>query len=106
MIEDEPDGGYKVDSWYTSDIFKEPVDDSDSYDEWKSAMENKQEGSKEWKCYIESKRILYVRLVKSETEPVENPEQNPTNLVLHENELSHQFGCSRCPTMEFWCREL
>ena len=94
MIEDEPDGGYKVDSWYTSDIFKEPVNDTDSYDEWKSAMENKQEGSKNGSVTLNPKETLYVRLVKSETEPVENPEQNPTNLVLHENELSHQFGLS------------
>ena len=41
VIEDEPDGGYKVDSWYTSDIFKEPVNDTDSYDEWKSAYRNR-----------------------------------------------------------------
>ena len=94
VIEDEPDGGYKVDSWYTSDIFKEPVNDTDSYDEWKSAMENKQEGSKNGSVTLNPKETLYVRLVKSETEPVENPEQNPTNLVLHENELSHQFGLS------------
>lgn len=94
VIEDEPDGGYKVDSWYTSDIFKEPVNDTDSYDEWKSAMENKQEGSKNGSVTLNPKETLYVRLVKSETEPVENPEQNPTNLVLHENEISHQFGLS------------
>ena len=94
VIEDEPDGGYKVDSWYTSDIFKEPVNDTDSYDEWKSAMENKQEGSKNGSVTLNPKETLYVRLVKSETEPVENPEQTPTNLVLHENELSHQFGLS------------
>lgn len=94
VIEDEPDGGYKVDSWYTSDIFKEPVNDTDSYDKWKSAMENKQEGSKNGSVTLNPKETLYVRLVKSETEPVENPEQNPTNLVLHENELSHQFGLS------------
>lgn len=94
VIEDETDGGYKVDSWYTSDIFKEPVNDTDSYDEWKSAMENKQEGSKNGSVTLNPKETLYVRLVKSETEPVENPEQNPTNLVLHENELSHQFGLS------------
>lgn len=94
VIEDEPDGGYKVDSWYTSDIFKEPVNDTDSYDEWKSAMENKQEGSKNGSVTLNPKETLYVRLVKSETEPVENPEQNPTDLVLHENELSHQFGLS------------
>lgn len=94
VIEDEPDGGYKVDSWYTSDIFKEPVNDTDSYDEWKSAMENKQEGSKNGSDTLNPKETLYVRLVKSETEPVENPEQTPTNLVLHENELSHQFGLS------------
>lgn len=94
VIEDEPDGGYKVDSWYTSDIFKEPVNDTDSYDEWKSAMENKQEGSKNGSVTLNPKETLYVRLVKSETEPVENPEQNPTGLVLHENEISHQFGLS------------
>lgn len=94
VIEDEPDGGYKVDSWYTSDIFKEPVNDTDSYDEWKSAMENKQEGSKNGSVTLNPKETLYVRLVKSETEPVENPEQNPTNLVLHENEISHQFKLS------------
>lgn len=94
VIEDEPDGGYKVDSWYTSDIFKEPVNDTDSYDEWKSEMENKQEGSKNGSVTLNPKETLYVRLVKSETGPVENPEQNPTNLVLHENELSHQFGLS------------
>ena len=94
VIEDEPDGGYKVDSWYTSDIFKEPVNDTDSYDEWKSTMENKQEGSKNGSVTLNPKETLYVRLVKSETEPVENPEQNPTDLVLHENELSHQFGLS------------
>lgn len=94
VIEDEPDGGYKVDSWYTSDIFKEPVNDTDSYDEWKSTMENKQEGSKNGSVTLNPKETLYVRLVKSETEPVENPEQNPTGLVLHENEISHQFGLS------------
>lgn len=94
VIEDEPDGGYKVDSWYTSDIFKEPVNDTDSYDEWKSAMENKQEGSKNGSVTLNPKETLYVRLVKSETEPVKNPDQTPTNLVLHENELSHQFGLS------------
>lgn len=94
VIEDETDGGYKVDSWYTSDVFKEPVNDTDSYDEWKSAMENKQEGSKNGSVTLNPKETLYVRLVKSETEPVENPEQNSTNLVLHENELSHQFGLS------------
>lgn len=94
VIEDETDGGYKVDSWYTSDIFKEPVNDTDSYDEWKSAMKNEQEGSKNGSVTLNPKETLYVRLVKSETEPVENPEQNPTNLVLHENELSHQFGLS------------
>lgn len=94
VIEDEPDGGYKVDSWYTSDIFKEPVNDTDSYDEWKSTMENKQEGSKNGSVTLNPKETLYVRLVKSETEPVENPDQNPTGLVLHENEISHQFGLS------------
>lgn len=92
VIEDEPDGGYKVDSWYTSDTFKEPVNDTDSYDEWKSAMENKQEGSKNGSVTLNPKETLYVRLVKSETEPVENPEQNPTGLILAENEISHQFG--------------
>ena len=168
----ENEEGYKVDSWFTSNEFKQPVSDTDSYDDCKNSIPNKQTGtSATGMVQLEKEDTLYLRLVKQPevtkiyesngatdkvvvdnnprfeggslivttpdegynyVEGVESPEnadpdswqdvpagnstidtripvkdttkeifihyQKPdvaaTGLVLHENELSHQFGLS------------
>lgn len=62
-LEDEE--GYKIDSWYTSSIFKEPTNKNDSYDNWKSSMENKQAGNKTGNVILSQGETLYLRLVEA-----------------------------------------
>lgn len=62
-LEDEE--GYKVDNWFTSSTFKEPKNKSDSYDNWKASIENKQTGDKTGVVKIDKKETLYLRLVES-----------------------------------------
>lgn len=62
-LEDEE--GYKIDSWYTSSTFKEPTNKNDSYDNWKSSMENKQTGNKTGNVILSQGETLYLRLVEA-----------------------------------------
>lgn len=62
-LEDEE--GYKIDSWYTSSTFKEPKNKNDSYDNWKSSMENKQTGNKTGNVILSQGETLYLRLVEA-----------------------------------------
>lgn len=62
-LEDEE--GYKIDSWYTSSTFKEPTNKNDSYDSWKSSMENKQTGNKTGNVILSQGETLYLRLVEA-----------------------------------------
>lgn len=62
-LEDEE--GYKIDSWYTSSTFKEPTNKNDSYDSWKSSMENKQTGNKTGNVILPQGETLYLRLVEA-----------------------------------------
>lgn len=56
---------YKVDSWFTSNEFKQPVSDTDSYDDCKNSIPNKQTGtSATGMVQLEKEDTLYLRLVK------------------------------------------
>lgn len=61
----ENEEGYKVDSWFTSNEFKQPVSDTDSYDDCKNSIPNKQTGtSATGMVQLEKEDTLYLRLVK------------------------------------------
>lgn len=61
----ENEEGYKVDSWFTSNEFKQPVSDTDSYDDCKNSIQNKQTGtSATGMVQLEKEDTLYLRLVK------------------------------------------
>lgn len=60
----ENEEGYKVDSWFTSNEFKQPVSDTDSYDDCKNSIPNKQTGTSTGSVQLEKEDTLYLRLVK------------------------------------------
>lgn len=60
----ENEEGYKVDSWFTSSEFKQPVSDTDSYDDCKNSIPNKQTGVSTGLVQLEKEDTLYLRLVK------------------------------------------
>lgn len=60
----ENEEGYKVDSWFTSNEFKQPVSDTDSYDDCKNSIPNKQAGTSTSSVQLEKEDTLYLRLVK------------------------------------------
>lgn len=60
----ENEEGYKVDSWFTSSEFKQPVSDTDSYDDCKNSIPNKQAGTSTRSVQLEKEDTLYLRLVK------------------------------------------
>ena len=60
----ENEEGYKVDSWFTSSEFKQPVSDTDSYDDCKNSIPNKQTGTTTGSVQLEKEDTLYLRLVK------------------------------------------
>ena len=60
----ENEEGYKVDSWFTSSEFKQPVSDTDSYDDCKNSIPNKQTGISTGSVQLEKEDTLYLRLVK------------------------------------------
>lgn len=61
----ENEEGYKVDSWFTSSEFRKPVSDTDSYDDCKNSIPNKQTGtSATGMVQLEKEDTLYLRLVK------------------------------------------
>lgn len=64
-IEDELDGGYKVDDWFVSSTFKKPTSNSDDYGNWKSSLDNKQSGTASGNVTLNKSETLYVRLVEA-----------------------------------------
>ena len=60
----ENEGGYKVDSWFTSSEFRKPSSDNDSYDDCKNSIPNKQAGVSTGMVQLEKEDTLYLRLVK------------------------------------------
>lgn len=64
-IEDELDGGYKVDDWFVSSTFKKPTSNSDDYGNWKSSLDNKQSGTASGNVTLNKSETLYVRLVET-----------------------------------------
>lgn len=61
----ENEEGYKVDSWFTSNEFRKPSSDNDSYDDCKNSIPNKQTGtSATGMVQLEKEDTLYLRLVK------------------------------------------
>lgn len=65
VIEDETIGGYTVDNWFTSPTYKKPVNQTDSYDDTKSSIENKQSGTDTGTVTLNQGETLYVRLIES-----------------------------------------
>lgn len=56
---------YKVDSWFTSNEFRKPSSHTDSYDDCKNSIPNKQTGtSATGMVQLEKEDTLYLRLVK------------------------------------------
>lgn len=60
----ENEEGYKVDSWFTSNEFRKPSSHTDSYDDCKSSIPNKQTGTSTGSVQLEKEDTLYLRLVK------------------------------------------
>lgn len=61
----ENEEGYKVDSWFTSNEFRKPSSHTDSYDDCKNSIPNKQTGtSATGMVQLEKEDTLYLRLVK------------------------------------------
>ena len=60
----ENEEGYKVDSWFTSNEFRKPSSDNDSYDDCKNSIPNKQAGTSTGSVQLEKEDTLYLRLVK------------------------------------------
>ena len=65
VIEDELIGGYTVDNWFTSPTYKRPVAQTDSYDDTKNSIENKQSGTDTGTVTLNQGETLYVRLIES-----------------------------------------
>ena len=65
VIEDELIGGYTVDNWFTSPTYKKPVTQTDSYDDTKKSIENKQSGTDTGTVTLNKGETLYVRLIES-----------------------------------------
>ena len=65
VIEDELIGGYTVDNWFTSPTYKKPVAQTDSYDDTKNSIENKQSGTDTGTVTLNQGETLYVRLIES-----------------------------------------
>ena len=65
VIEDELIGGYTVDNWFTSPTYKKPVAQTDSYDDTKKSIENKQSGTDTGTVTLNKGETLYVRLIES-----------------------------------------
>lgn len=65
VIEDELIGGYSVDSWFSSPTYKKPVAQTDSYDDTKNSIENKQSGTDTGTVTLNQGETLYVRLIES-----------------------------------------
>ena len=65
VIEDELIGGYTVDNWFTSPTYKKPVTQTDSYDDTKKSIENKQSGTDTGTVTLNQGETLYVRLIES-----------------------------------------
>ena len=65
VIEDELIGGYTVDNWFTSPTYKKPVTQTDSYDDTKNSIENKQSGTDTGTVTLNQGETLYVRLIES-----------------------------------------
>lgn len=65
VIEDELIGGYSVDSWFSSPTYKKPVTQTDSYDDTKNSIENKQSGTDTGTVTLNQGETLYVRLIES-----------------------------------------
>lgn len=93
-IEDELE--YKVDSYFTSPVYKAPTNPSDSYDDWKNTLPKGEfEGHTTGQIKITPESddsTLYLRLVKEKPQDVEDPDS--AKLILHENELAHTFNLS------------
>ena len=60
----ENEEGYKVDSWFTSNEFRKPSSHTDSYDDCKSSIPNKQTGTSTGSVQLKKEDTLYLRLVK------------------------------------------
>ena len=60
----ENEEGYKVDSWFTSSEFRKPSSHTDSYDDCKNSIPNKQAGTSTGSVQLEKEDTLYLRLVK------------------------------------------
>lgn len=81
---------YKIDSWFSSTEFKEPEKPTDSYEDWKESLSNKESGSGLGTVTLENSDSLYVLLVKEEQQP--EIDAGASGLVLHENEISKNFN--------------
>lgn len=55
---------YKVDSWFTSSEFRKPSSHTESYDDCKNSIPNKQAGVSTGMVQLEKEDTLYLRLVK------------------------------------------
>ena len=83
---------YKVDNWFVSKEYQQPVEKDESYSDYKNQLGNEESGTGLGTVQLEPTETLYVRLVEEKKAEQQIVEIGQSGLVLHENEISHNFG--------------